>query len=167
MARPPEWISRIPKALSVLSDFPSPLLDRAAVASLLGVSQRTANRILGRLGGEMMGGGLVIPRRQLVDRLESLRAGEEYEWQAVRRRRVEEAVREAAAVARSRRVVIAPAEVGFVLPATVRLGSGRLEVAFSGAEDLLGQLYALVQVAATDYDEFERMIRQSNTRSAI
>lgn len=111
----------------------------------------------------MMGGALVIPRQQLVDRLESLRAGDEYEWQAVRRRRVEEAVREAAAVARSRRIVIAATEVGFVLPPTVRLSAGRLEVVFSGAEDLLGQLYALVQVAAADYDEFERMIWQSST----
>lgn len=163
MARPLEWISRIPNALAVLSDFPAPLLDRAAVASLLDVSQRTAHRIVQRLGGEMMGGALVISRQLLVDRLEYLLSGGEYQWQAARRRRVEDVVREAAAVARSRTVVIAAAEVGFVLPPTVRLGAGRLEVAFTGAEDLLGQLYALVQVAAADYGQFERMIGQSST----
>ncbi|MBN8730678.1 MAG: helix-turn-helix domain-containing protein [Acidobacteria bacterium] len=163
MARPAEWMAKIPGALEVLEDFPAPWLDRAAVAALFAVSQRTAQRLTRRLGGVRTGGGWIVSREVLRARLEELASGAEVEQVVRRRVRIEELVREAGAVARSRRVELpVVAGGGGVLPPTMRVGGGKLEVSFASAVDLLQQLYALVQVAAEDYECFERTIEGTN-----
>ncbi|NUN02029.1 MAG: hypothetical protein HUU41_13010 [Bryobacteraceae bacterium] len=162
MARPVEWIVRIPDALAVLDGFPAPWLDRAAVAKLLRVSQRTASRIMGRLGGVLIGGGLAISCQALRSGLEGVLAGEEFGAVEVRRRRVEAVVEEMAAAARGRRVVLR-ADRGDGLPAAVRFQGGRLEVDYNGAVDLLEKLQVVIEMAAADYEGFERLVDRSDS----
>ena len=161
MARPVEWIVRIPDALAALDGFPAPWLDRAAVAKLLSVSQRTANRIMGRLGGIMIGGGVAISCEALRSGLEGVLAGEGYREVALRRRRVEAVVEEMVVAARGRRVVL-KADRGGGLPSAVRFHGGRLEVDYSGAVDLLEKLQVVIEMAAADYERFERLVDRSD-----
>ena len=48
-----------------------------------------------------------------------------------------------------------------MLPETVQLNPGKLEIEFSGCEDLLSKLFSLAQAAANDYEAFQKASEQS------
>ena len=141
MPRQIEWFQRIEDALAQLHQFPAPVVDRAVMERLLGVSRRNAVRILNQVGGYRVGGSLVVERDELVHWLEEIRRDPQAEHELGRRQQLEQHLEGLRRVESSRRVRIdlAPAaESG--LPVGVDLTPGKMEVRFEGAADLLGKL---------------------------
>jgi hypothetical protein len=56
MPSPPSWFQCVDDALQALREYPSPVLDRAGIETLLRVSRRTAIRLLHAFGGTRPGG---------------------------------------------------------------------------------------------------------------
>ena len=145
----------------MLADVQLPVLGRAAVEQLFGLRRRQAIELMNRFGGYQTGRTLLIGRDQLVAQLDALIAGDEFRRESARRERLASTVesvrrtRESEAV----RIPIAPAIFATrmaTLGPGVQLRPGKLEIKFSGAEDLLRKLFSLAQAIANDYTGFER-----------
>jgi hypothetical protein len=116
---------------------------------------------MNRFGGYQAGRTLLIGRDQLVAQLDAIVAGDDFQREGARRERLAAAVenvrrtREGEAV----RIPISPAIFATrmaTLGPGVQLRLGKLEVEFTGAEDLLRKLFSLAQAIANDYAGFER-----------
>lgn len=170
MPRKVEWIHRIPLALDELEATSLPFYDRAALARLLGVSARQANRILNRLGASMRAGtAAVMARDELRSRLEALLSDDRTVWERKRLRRLDETLAQGRRDLAARQVVIAappettPPRISG-LPPTVCLTPGRLGIQFTDVEDLLRQLYLLGQAIAEDYAAFCTLVSMKSNR---
>ena len=161
MAAKPSWWLHIPEIRSMLADVQLPVLDRAAVEQLFGLRRRQAIELMNRFGGYQTGRSLLIGRDQLVAQLDAIVAGDEFQRESARRERLASTVesvrrtRESEAV----RIPISPhvfATRMATLGPEVQLRPGKLEVEFTGAEDLLRKLFSLAQAIANDYTGFER-----------
>lgn len=162
MPRQPQWFQHIPAALRTLRDFPAPVVDRAALEKLLHISRRDAIRLLHRFGGLQAGKTFLIGRDELAHALETIAAGEPYGFEARRRARVADVVVRAAEETKARAVRLdLRVPVTGRLPEAVRLGRGELHVTFTTAEELLGHLYGIVQVAMGDFDAFKATVDAS------
>lgn len=158
MPRKVEWIHRLDDALTTLEALESPVVDSAALASLLGVTPRHARRILGRLFEQPAGRGFVLLRSELVERLQALQADPDHQFEIQRRGRVSD---ELAAVRRdlkARQIPIAslpyrPSGLADLPPGVV-LEHGRLEIRFDSPEELLTHLLALAQAMSEDFERF-------------
>jgi len=107
----------------------------------------------------------------LIEQLQRLAAGEEFERESRRRERLDHAVdemRRQQTVARVR--IPVPADVFSRkmadLPTGVALAPGQLHIAFSGTEDLLTKLFELAQAASNDYDRFCAAVEPVERRTA-
>ena len=158
MPAKPAWLLRIPDIVAELEVLSVPVVDRAIVESLFGLRRRRAIELLHCFGGYQTGRTFLIDRRLLIDHLQHLGEGEEFESEVRRKQRLGEAVdelrREQAAA--GVRIPVRPECARRVsdLPAGVVLECGHLGVDFCGAEDLLAKLYELSQAAAQDFDRF-------------
>lgn len=163
MPRQPEWLQRLGPAIEDLKRVTTPVVDRAALARLLGVHRRTAIRLMHRLGGYQSGRTFLVERVALVAALEEMAASENYSFEAGRRERVSAKLDALRREAKARAVIVPVApdvwsrEIAD-LPATVTLSPGRLEITCRGAEDLLRQLMELAQAVGNDYDGFEKRL---------
>lgn len=162
MSRPPQWYSNVPRALSELDQLKMSVLDRAAIERLLGLSRRTAIRLLHRLGGYQAGRTFLIERTVLIRALERLRFDGAFEREIRRRERLDQTVAALRSDLRARRHELpVPPENRSAqmtrLPSGVHLVPGRLEVDFKSPEELLAHLFALAQAAAQDFAEFSRV----------
>lgn len=163
MARPVEWLQRLPAAIDTLQDVTTPVISRAMLQQILRVHRRTAIRLMEKFGGYECGGTFLVDRAKLVDALRAIEASGEYQFEASRRERLGaklEAMRREAK-ARSVQIPVTPdvwsREVRD-LPPTVTLSRGRLEITCSSAEDLLTQMMELAQAVANDFDAFEERL---------
>ena len=171
MPRKADWIQRLPEILArlregagrITKEAEGELLDRSAVETLFQVSSRQATRILRRLGAGTVGGALCIRRVELIERLESLAAGDDVQFERRRRHRLEQQIEEARREARSRQVEIppSPSAAPGQLPLGVHLESGRLEVRYGDPVELLQKLMQLAQFAATDWEGFQQSVRSA------
>jgi hypothetical protein len=126
----------------MLVEVQLPVIDRAAVEQLFGLQRRQAIELVNRFGGYQAGRTLLIGRDQLVAQLDAIVAGDDFQHESARRERLSSAVervrrtRESEAV----RIPISPAIFATrmeTLGPGVQLRPGKLEVEFTGAEDLL------------------------------
>jgi hypothetical protein len=149
-----EWYQRVPKALTALRALPCPVVDRGALEVLLGLGRRQAIRLMAEFGGYQSGKTYLVDRESLIEKLESIRQGNDYNHDKARRRRVAELAERFAAEWEARRTLISPPHKKVRsqedLPESVRLEEGRLEIRFTNREDLLTQLLALAQAFARD-----------------
>jgi len=114
---------------------------------------------MNRLGGYKAGKTLLIERTRLIAALDKIEDSGEYQLEQARH---EKLTAELVKVQRTRRahevrIEVSPETFGTrigTLPDSVHLVPGRLEVEFSGSEDLLTKLFTLAQAAANDYDGF-------------
>jgi hypothetical protein len=162
MPSPPLWFQHVASALEALGELPFPVVDRAGVEKLLRVSRRTAIRLLHDFGGYQAGKTFLIGREELIAALESVRAGEPFQQEGRRRRRLEDDLDQSRRSLRARHVKL-PVAVdpgsGSSLPSGLRIvRSGVLEVEFASAEDLLGRLYELVRIAGQDLEAFDAVL---------
>jgi hypothetical protein len=161
VAAKPRWWHHIPEIRSMLADVEMPVLDRAAIEGLFGLRRRQAIELMNRLGGYQAGKTLLIARDQLLARLDAIAAGDECQQEAARRERVAASIETIQRARKSEAVRIPISAEVFggrlgTLPPDVRLRPGKLEVEFSGLEDLLRKLFGLAQAVANDYGSFER-----------
>jgi hypothetical protein len=159
MPAKPAWLLKIPEIVAMLESFDVPVVDRAVIERLFGLRRRRAIELLHRFGGFESGRTFLVDRHVLIDRLRSLSAGEEFEMESRRKERLDGAIDQLRRYNAAARVVIpVPPDVSSRklkdLSAGVALEPGNLHVAFSGAEELLGKLYELAQVASNDFERF-------------
>jgi hypothetical protein len=162
MPTQPQWFQQVASALATLCASSTLVVDRAGLEKLFGVSARTAVRLMGRFGGYQSGRNYLIGRGDLIRALEELQADDAFAYESRRRQRLvddlETVRRELRAKAVKLPVTPEPA-VESSLPRGIRVARpGVLEVEFTSAEDLLGRLYELVQLAARDLDSLDRSV---------
>lgn len=155
----PQWFQQVAPALEALRASSALVVDRAGLQNLFGVSPRTAVRLMNLFGGYQSGKTFLIGREDLIHALESVQTDEMFAYESRRRQRLVDDLEGARRVLRARQVKLPvdpePAS-GASLPYGMRLvRPGVLEVEFASAEDLLGRLYELVQMAGEDLEEFK------------
>jgi hypothetical protein len=171
MPAKPSWLLQIPQIVTMLESFDVPVVDRAVVERLFQLRRRRAIELMHRLGGYQAGRTFLVDRQVLIERLRRLAAGEDCEREGRRRARLQDAVAEMRRYRAAARVQIpVPADVcGRMLAdlsTGVALEPGHLHVVFSGAEELLGKLYELAQVASNDFDRFRAAVEPAGQPGA-
>jgi len=155
MPRRREWTSRLDVAVEELRSLPCPVVDRAAVEKLFGVSPRQALRILARMGAYRAGKGLQLGRDELVRRLEEMGRDETVVFESRRRERIAGLLEQVRRELAAKRVPIRGARDGVKgLPEGVSVRPGRLAIEYGTAEELLARLLELAQAIAVDYERF-------------
>lgn len=165
MPRKSDWIERLDSITEELEGtYPKDFLDRSDAQRLFGVSSRQATRILRRLGAETVGGALIMSRAGVLASLQALTRGEQAQYELRRRQRLAQQIEQARREARGRRVVIPVPEHQEPdrLPPGTELGAGKLEVLFEDPVELLQKLMQLAQLAAADWERFQRLARSTH-----
>lgn len=171
MPAKPAWLLKIPQILEMLESVDLPVVDRAMIERLFGLRRRRAIELMHHLGGYESGGRVfLVDRRVLIHHLQRLGAGEDFEREHRRRERLDHAVDEMRRHQAAARVQIpVPPDVYqrklADLSDGVALEPGHLHVEFCGAEELLGKLYELAQVASNDFDRFRTAVEPTEGRT--
>jgi hypothetical protein len=160
-----EWTLHLERAIADLDALTTPTLDRQAIQALLRVSPRQALRILHRLDGHQAGQALVIGREELKGKLQQMAAGGPIQFERARRGRIVEELARIGTERKARQTVIPAAPIAGAdsLPAAIRLKQGRLEIAFTSGEELLGLLLELAHFVADDPERFRRLAPSGET----
>ena len=153
----------------MLEAFDVPVVDRAIIERLFGLRRRRAIELLHRLGGYQTGKTFLVDRQVLIESLRRLAAGEEFDRESRRKERLDGALDQLRRHQSVARVSIPVAADVFSrklkdLSPGLALEPGHLHVAFSGAEELLGKLYELAQVASNDFDRFRATVESVESR---
>jgi hypothetical protein len=157
MPRKPHWFRNFPTIERNLQAIAEPVLDRRAIEYLFCVSQTEAGRLMRRMGALRVGAAHVVLRSQALAWVRKIARTDDFEYEARRVERVNDAIFEAgrAIVARSIAVPPARSEAFADLPPNIELSAGRLVVTFAGAPELLQALNEIVQAAARDFPRFQ------------
>jgi hypothetical protein len=163
MPRKPAWHHRVPGILAELDAARLPALDRRTVQTLFQVSPRQALRLMAAAGAYPAGNSLVLDPGRLAEFLGRIQAGEDWEPERRRLRRLSDRLAEARSDLSARKIRI-PAGRGpdphiTGLPSSIRLSPSRLEIDFRGAEELLSHLLLLSQAISQDYTAFEKLLQ--------
>jgi hypothetical protein len=147
------------------------VVDRSIIESLFGLRRRQAIELLHRFGGYQAGLTFLVDRRLLIDHLQRLANGEEFQREMRRKERLEDVVDQLRRHRAAVRVKIPVAPDVFDrkladLPLGVALEAGHLHIDFSGTEDLLSKLFELSQAASNDYDRFRAAAEPVQRQSA-
>lgn len=142
----PLWLPRVKSIIESLDSghiASLPFLTRASVEQLFGIRRRQAIDLMHRMDHYQIGKELVVSPAVLKRWLARAGIGEKVWFAEVVRTRVEELVEQAQweREARKTRVVVPHKTVELKLegmPPTVSLQPGEMRIAFSGAEDCLG-----------------------------
>jgi len=164
------WLLKIPNIVAALETFDVPVVDRAIIEHLFGLRRRQAIELLHRLGGYQTGRTFLVDRHVLIGSLRRLSEGEEFDREIRRKERLDGAIDQLRRHQAAARVSIpVPPDVYDRklkdLSEGVALEPGHLHVIFSGAEELLGKLYELAQVASNDFDRFRAAAESVEQRS--
>jgi hypothetical protein len=162
MPAQPSWYLRVPEILGRLSvPTAPPFLDRPAIEQLFGVSRRQAIRLMGGSNGYQIGKTFLVDRHSLVAFLENVEKSGAAPQARARKQRVLTALHEAANQTAARRIQIRtdlPSDSGrdgAELPAAIELvAPGKLQITYSGAEDLLARIVELAASATNDFPAF-------------
>ena len=153
------WLLNIPAIRSMLAEVTLPVIDRAVIQSVFGLGRRQAIALLHRFGGYQAGNAFLVERIRLIGELDQIAESRNYQQETARREKLASAVAKLQCARRAHEVRIEVSPEAFstrmsTLSKAVHLVPGRLEVEFSGSEDLLTKLFTLAQAAANDYDGF-------------
>jgi len=157
-AKPP-WLLRVPVIIAMLETFDVPVVDRSVIEHLFGLRRRRAIELLHCFGGFQAGRTFLVDRLVLIDQLQRLAEGEEFQMEQRRKERLNDSIDQLRRHQAAARVKIPVPPNGFSLKlaelsAGVSLEPGHLHIEFSGTEDLLTKLYGLSQAASHDFDRF-------------
>jgi hypothetical protein len=157
----PAYFHRITEALEVFRQLPSDWIDRRTLQDTLGVSKTVAWRILRQCGAEEgPGSSLVCPRGELIHALEAVQRTGSYQHEIRRRDRVEARLSDLLTIARSRHIQVSAEDHGVELlstrfghlPPGVDLTLDRLTIEFTGIEEFLQKIGAVVFALQNDYE---------------
>ena len=153
------WLLRIPVIIAMLETFDVPVVDRSVIEHLFGLRRRRAIELLHCFGGFQTGRTFLVERRALIDQLQRLAEGEEFQMEQRRKERLNDTIDQLRRHQAAARVKIPVPPHGYSLKmaelsAGVSLEPGHLHIEFSGTEDLLTKLYGLSQAASHDFDRF-------------
>jgi hypothetical protein len=145
----------------MLAEVTLPVIDRAVIQSVFGLGRRQAIELLNRVGGYQAGRTLLVERTRLISELDKIAATGEYRQEEARHEKLTAALAKFQRTRRAQGVRIDVAPEVFdtrmsILPSAVHLAPGKLEVEFSGCEDLLSKLFTLAQAAINDFDNFQK-----------
>ena len=162
MPAQPTWFPRLTEIIDELQILKTvPYLDRQAIERIFRVGDRRARVLMSRFEGTQIGNAWAVDRLKLIQTLERIQRGEEFQYEQRRRNRVaamyEEAKREYPA--RQVQIPVTRESLGrslTSLPSDIKLSAGELRIQFSGAEDLAAKLFELSQAMAHDWDGFAR-----------
>jgi len=163
MPRKAEWWQHIPSALEQLHSITLPVIDLAALESLLHVHRRDAIRLMHRFGGYLAGRTFLIDRVHLIAQLETWVTSEDYGRERRRWVKLSEALARSRHELQARAVVIpAPEEIWRRhlqdLPRGIQIHPGKLEITFQGTVELLQSLLELSQAISNDFEKFQILI---------
>jgi hypothetical protein len=164
------WLLHLDEIRSMLSEVTLPVIDRAVIESVFGLRRRQAIELLNQLGGAYKSGKtLLIERTRLIAELDRIAAGGEYRQEQARHEKLTAALARFQRTRRAQevRIEVSPDVFGTRvagLPAAVRLQAGKLEVQFSGCQDLVGKLFSVAQAALNDFDAFRNLSDGTNNR---
>jgi len=154
----PVWLRRLPAIVSELRAIEADYLDRRAVERIFGVRQRRARQLMADLPTLQVGNAVAIPRRALLDRLETT-AG-------LKRPRITRASSANSGTGPSTaesletlRQHAASGDIHLFFPRTSQnlspgtdLRPGELRIRFDSPEDLAAKLVVFSQALASDWD---------------
>ena len=143
----------------MLAEVTLPVIDRAVIQSVFGLGRRRAIELLNQLGAYKSGKALLIERTRLIAELDKIAAGGDYRQEQARHEKLSAVLARFQRTRRAQEVRIEVSPEVFssrvdALPAAVHLRPGKLEVEFSGCEDLVGKLFTVAQAALNDFDTF-------------
>ena len=157
-----QWLLRIPEICSELAQLDVPVVDRALIERLVDLKRRRAIGVLHQFGGYQAGKTFLIDRMRLIERLEALQSGVEFEQEQQRKARLEESldqVRRQNAAAQV--TIMVPRDVWnrqiAGLSEQIQIAPGRLQIEFCKTEDLLQKLFELAQAITNDFERFETL----------
>jgi hypothetical protein len=171
----PSWIHRIPEMIEILALADVERVDRQMAEHLFDLRRTAAKALLRRLGAELYGHSLVISRGLLMARLRETQENPDWNWEAQRRRAMQNRI-ETTRIESPRRSVVALAGEfqksldGISvpgLPATIELQPGKVSIQCRNMEDLLEQLVLLVKVLDNDYDTMRHHIEPPIPRRPV
>ena len=169
----PSYFHRLDDALTALRMLGTEWVDRRMVEEVLGVSKTVAWRILRQCGAsDGPGNTLVCQRSALMTALERWQTTQEYVSEIRRRNRLDDYLLRLAQMAHDKqvRVVADTRAVEMVssrlktLPPGVDLIPGRLTIEFSGTEDFLEKVGAVVYALQNDLERISALIETAQTR---
>ncbi len=140
------------------------MLDRQAVERLFEVKDRRARTLIRQFGGDTrIGNAWAIQRERLIEALQTVQRGDNFEWDHRRRRRVAAVLEQARREYPARQVEIrVPAETRFrtlaSLPSAIQIAPGELRIQFGMLEELLTHLLDVAQALTNDFESFENLM---------
>lgn len=161
MPAQPTWFPRLTQILADLRALREvPLIDRQAFERIFQVKDRRARALMGRFAGQQIGHAWAVDRQQLIEALEAIQRGEEFQFEQRRRERIAAVYEQAKRQHPARQVQIPVIRTGSLssLPPGVDLTPGELHIRFSSFEDFLSKLVELSQAVQNDFSSFENLL---------
>jgi hypothetical protein len=167
MPAAPLYAHRLADGIQTLAALPVDWVDRRSLEEALGVSKWTAWRILKRCGAEDgPGGSLVCQRVELIRQLKALQTDGRIAPEISRRNRVEQyldgmvryATRRHKQIARHQAAIELLSSRFAKLPPGVDLQAGELRIQFSGTDDFLQKVGAVIFALHNDYEQISEFI---------
>ncbi len=170
MPTTPLYAHRLDGGIQALAAMSVDWVDRRTLEETLGVSKWTAWRIMKRCGAEEGPGNTLVCRRgDLIRQLQILQEDGRFAPEIARRKRVEHyldgivqyASRKHKQIARNEAAVELLSSRFLNLPAGVDLQPGELRIQFSGTEEFLQKLGAVVFALNNDYERISDFLGDS------
>ncbi|MBY0373989.1 MAG: hypothetical protein K2Q23_08330 [Bryobacteraceae bacterium] len=161
MPRQPQWLHRLDAIIQDLEERAEPVVGRAEIASLFGISGRQALRLCRNWGAHAVGGACVFERRELMERLRRLTGSESIQAERQRREEFGERLGQLERAAAGRRVRLGGAEgPGADVGRRIEWRPGRMICEFGSAEELMEQLLWISRRAAADWEGFRQAVER-------
>jgi hypothetical protein len=162
MPAKPRWFCDIENIIAKARALPGPLLERAHLEHLLGVSRRRSQQILEQCATGTVGASSVTTADALAAWLRERASGEARQYEHRRRHKVATVLAGLHSDWTRQQRLLVEAPVAIVtqrlegLPEGVTLAPGEVNIRFSTAEEGLGKLLALAMALSNDLEAFER-----------
>jgi hypothetical protein len=159
MPAQPTWFHRLEKILAELRGLGTDYLDRQTVERIFGVRERRARQLITGLPCIQVGNAVAVSRSALIERLETTKVGDRFQWEIVRRTRVAVSLEKLRNNFAARQVQVpVPADARDRLfddlSPEIEFRPGELRIRFAGAKDLAAKLFELSQAMANDWSSF-------------
>lgn len=101
-----QWLLKLPEIIQQLEALDAPVIDRACVEELFGVGRRRAIQLMHEFGGYQSGRTFLVDRQHLIGLLGAQAAGDEYEYERRRRKRLSEKLADLGTQAKGARITV-------------------------------------------------------------
>ena len=170
MARRKPWIDRIPQILKLVQESECEAYYRQDVEKLFLIGRSAALDLMNIVGAKLLDAGLATSKNRLAAYLTISSEAQEATRERTRRASLAETLSKAAADQRLRAIELPGVrrDIDYLLKdlANVSIHDGVCTVVFSDAQDLMAQLYKLVQAAAGDWDLFAKVCKHDTEKAS-